>query len=173
MELLNMQEDPPANCSAGPIDWRWFISLERHNFRTRKVFFLCFHRSFLEGRFSPYEGGVFFLEIQFPAWLSIQTSKLIFFFFFTTKIYHPNINSRGYDCLDITKDNWSPDLTVSRCKNPFFHFLMLQWCWVFCSLLSDPNLLMTHYFQKLLIYTRGTRAQFNKNSREWTQRYAM
>ena len=48
---------------------------------------------------SPYEGGVFFLNIHFPTDYPFKPPKVAF----TTKIYHPNINSNGSICLDILR----------------------------------------------------------------------
>lgn len=67
---------------------------------------------------SPYSGGVFFLAIHFPTDYPFKPPKVNF----TTRIYHPNINSNGSICLDILRDQWSPALTISKGEElqPFF-----------------------------------------------------
>lgn len=62
---------------------------------------------------SPYSGGVFFLAIHFPTDYPFKPPKVNF----TTRIYHPNINSNGSICLDILRDQWSPALTISKGKS--------------------------------------------------------
>ena len=62
---------------------------------------------------SPFQGGVFFLNIQFPTDYPFKPPK----FAFKTQIYHPNINSQGSICLDILRSQWSPALTVGKVKN--------------------------------------------------------
>lgn len=59
---------------------------------------------------SPYQGGVFFLTIHFPTDYPFKPPKVAF----TTRIYHPNINSNGSICLDILRAQWSPALTISK-----------------------------------------------------------
>jgi hypothetical protein len=61
---------------------------------------------------SPFQGGVFFLAIHFPTDYPFKPPKVNF----TTRIYHPNINSNGSICLDILRDQWSPALTISKGK---------------------------------------------------------
>ena len=61
---------------------------------------------------SPYEGGVFFLDIHFTPEYPFKPPKVTF----RTRIYHCNVNSQGVICLDILKDNWSPALTISKVR---------------------------------------------------------
>ena len=93
-ELLDLQKDPPANCSAGPVEndqFHWQATIVGPDD-------------------SPYSGGVCFLNIHFPTDYPFRPPKVNF----TTKIYHPNINANGSICLDILKDQWSPALTISK-----------------------------------------------------------
>jgi len=93
-ELLEIQRDPPANCSAGPEGddlYEWQASI-------------------MGPRDSPYQGGVFWLKIHFPKDYPFKPPKVMFL----TKIYHQNISSSGAICIDILKDNWSPALTISK-----------------------------------------------------------
>jgi ubiquitin-conjugating enzyme E2 D/E len=106
-EYKDFQKDPPSNCSAGPDNdniYKW--------------------KAFINGpKDSPYEGGLFELEMTFTNRYPFKPPKVVFI----TKIYHMNINGSGQICLDILKDNWSPALTISK--------LLLS----ICSLLTDPN----------------------------------
>ncbi|KAF5460920.1 hypothetical protein F2P56_020755 [Juglans regia] len=72
---------------------------------------------------SPYEGGVFKLELFLPEEYPMAAPKVRFL----TKIYHPNIDKLGRICLDILKDKWSPALQIRTV------LLSIQ------ALLSAPN----------------------------------
>ncbi|XP_068714263.1 ubiquitin-conjugating enzyme E2 N-like [Montipora capricornis] len=72
---------------------------------------------------SPYENGVFNLELFLPEEYPMAAPKVRFM----TKIYHPNIDKLGRICLDILKDKWSPALQIRTV------LLSIQ------ALLSAPN----------------------------------
>ena len=59
---------------------------------------------------SPYQGGVFFLTIHFSADYPFKPPRVAF----TTRVYHPNINSDGEISLDILHSKWIPALTISK-----------------------------------------------------------
>merc|ERR1711881_454885 len=132
--------DPPANCSAGPVGddlFHWQATI-------------------MGPAESPYSGGVYFLNIHFPADYPFKPPKLQF----TTGIYHPNINANGAICLDILKDQWSPALTISKV------LLSLS------SLLTDPNPddpLVPEIAEQL----KSNKNKHDANAREWTKKYAM
>jgi len=138
-ELQELQKDPPANCSAGPegddiYSWEGVI---------------------MGPSDSPYAGGVFRLKIKFPVDYPFKCPNVVF----TTKIYHPNINTGGIICLDILKTNWSPALTISK--------VLLS----VCSMLTDPNP-DDPLMPEIAALYKTNRPKYEANAREWTVHYA-
>ena len=94
-ELRDLNEDPPSNCCAGP-----------------KFDYEMYHweACIIGPDDTPYQGGVFFLNIHFPTDYPRIPPKCTFI----TRIYHPNINSNCSISLNILEDDWSPCLTISK-----------------------------------------------------------
>ncbi len=105
---------------------------------------------------SPYAGGVFYLNIHFPTDYPYKPPKCNF----TTRIYHPNINSNGQISLNILYDEWTPALTISK--------VLLS----ISSLLTDPNPEM-HMVPEIAHIFNKNRPLFEANAREWTLKYAI
>lgn len=139
-ELTDLQRDPPANCSAGPSG--------SDMFRWEGVI--------MGPSDSPYTGGVFKLDIQFPVDYPFKPPKIQF----TTKIYHPNVNPTGLICLDILKQQWSPALTISK--------VLLS----ITSLLTDPNP-DDPFVPEIAQLYKSNKAAYESKAREFTLRYAM
>ena len=138
-ELTDLRVDPPTNCSAGPIGddmFRW-------------------EGVIMGPADSPYAGGVFKLNIQFPVDYPFKSPHLQF----TTKIYHPNINAAGLICLDILKGQWSPALTISK--------VLLS----ITSLLTDPNPNDPLDPAAAQLY-KTDRAAYDEKARYWTLKFA-
>lgn len=139
-ELNDVTKTPPEGCSCGPVgedlfDWEGAIVAPSD---------------------SPYAGGIFHLRIQFPTDYPFKAPKV----YFTTKIYHPNINSAGGICLDILKDQWSPALSVSK--------VLLS----ILSLLTDPNP-DDPLVPDIAREYKYDRVAYDQKAREWTMKYAM
>jgi ubiquitin-protein ligase len=141
-EMQEMINQPPSNCSAGPVDpdrnlFKWYATI-------------------IGPEGSPYQGGIFSLDITFPADYPFKAPKVTF----KTKIYHCNINASGGICLDILKDQWSPALTIGK--------VLLS----ICSLMDDANPndpLMPEIAEQL----RNDKANHDEIARTWTRVYAM
>ena len=168
-ELQELGRDPPANCSAGPVGddlFHWQATI-------------------MGPDDSPYSGGVFFLDIHFPADYPFKPPKVSF----TTRIYHCNINSNGGICLDILKDQWSPALTISKVwkalsemhctyasmtcgtcmpiSESALHCFLVHWIAFHCTALSCCKLCYTLYNHLSELRDEGSHRSFPISHDSW------
>jgi len=138
-ELEELNLTPPTNCSAGLISddiYKWQATI-------------------IGPEDSPYSGGIFALNIEFPIDYPFKPPRIMF----KTPIYHCNINTNGSICLDILKDKWSPALTISKALLSI------------CSMMDDPNPndpLMPEIAELL----RKNKNLHDQNAREMTLKHA-
>jgi ubiquitin-conjugating enzyme E2 N len=104
---------------------------------------------------SPYEGGIFKLELFLTEEYPMASPKVRFL----TKIYHPNIDRLGRICLDILKDKWSPALQMRTV------LLSIQ------ALLSAPNPDDPLANDVAECWKTDEKSAIN-TAREWTKHYA-
>ncbi|XP_017044004.1 ubiquitin-conjugating enzyme E2 N [Drosophila ficusphila] len=105
---------------------------------------------------SPFEGGIFKLELFLPEDYPMKAPKVRFL----TKIYHPNIDNLGRICLDVLKDKWSPALQIRTV------LLSIQ------ALLSAPNP-DDPLANDVAEIWKDNEAQAIRNARKWTLKYAV
>ena len=145
-ELVDFNKDPPINCSAGPVN---------------DSDLLHWQATIMGPGGSPYQGGVFFLDIEISTDYPFKPPRCIM----KTKIYHPNIRADVRICccaLDILGNQWSPALNISK--------VLLS----ISSLLSDPDpdsCCGRGNYEAFVLYKRD-RDKFNEKAKEWTKKYA-
>ena len=139
-ELIDFNRDPPADCTAGPFDdcdiQHWQATI-------------------MGPDDSPYKGGVFFLDIQFPGDYPFKPPRVRF----ETRIYNPNIHRKGGICLDILNDSWRPHFTIRK--------VLLE----IRALMMDPEYYDSVEPEIAEIF-RTNKAKFEEIAKEWTKRYA-
>ncbi|RIA84605.1 ubiquitin-conjugating enzyme E2 [Glomus cerebriforme] len=138
-ELYDLKRDPPSNMTAAPIEddiFHWQATIYGPSG-------------------SPYEGGIFFLDVHLPTDYPFKPPKVIF----KTKVYHPNINRNRSISMDILSDQWSPAFTISK-------VLLL-----ICLFLTDPDPENPLVPAIAHVY-KTNRAQYDATAWEWTCKYA-
>ncbi|XP_068099854.1 ubiquitin-conjugating enzyme E2 T [Hyperolius riggenbachi] len=143
-ELLLLSTEPPAGVSC------WQAGERTDELRAQVV----------GAAGSPYEGGVFSLEVTVPERYPFEPPRLRFL----TPIYHPNIDSAGRICLDILKlppgGAWRPALSLSSVLTS------VQ------LLMSEPNPedpLMADIAQEY----KYEPTAYSATARSWTQKHAV
>ncbi|KAJ4986108.1 pfs domain-containing protein [Stagonosporopsis vannaccii] len=139
-ELQGLCIDPPPGISAGPIDdnllkWQGLI---------------------MGPSDSPFSGGVFFLDIQFPLTYPWYPPRITF----ETRIFHPNINAAGVISVDmLSRRGWGPHWTIGK--------VLLA----ICSMLPDPLLDKPFNTEVAHLYLTD-RPRYEAKARDFTRRYA-
>ncbi|KAI9483155.1 MAG: hypothetical protein EXX96DRAFT_131957 [Benjaminiella poitrasii] len=105
---------------------------------------------------TPYEGGIFLLDIQLNSNHPFKPPKIKFI----TKVYHPNVSSQtGAICLDVLNANWSPAMTLR------ITLMSIQ------ALLESPDASSPQDYQVAKVYTND-KPGFTEEAKIWTKTYS-
>ncbi|PPS16723.1 hypothetical protein GOBAR_AA03856 [Gossypium barbadense] len=205
-EMSELNADPPPHCSAAPKGdnlFHWVATIigppgERLGYlydsgreKINSAILISSLLFIFLG--TPYQGGIFFLDITFPSDYPFQPPKRvlvgtqgsdIYKVIFKTCIYHCNIDAAGNLSLDILKDSWSPALTISKVltairsifSNPdpcrqckvcrmSYAVIMLK-IWLFFLMTDSP---LTSGVARLYL---ADKAKHDEIASEWTLRFA-
>ena len=142
-EVERLRNDPPHGVSCWPKEGR----------------IDCLEAKLVGSKDTPYEGGIFKLEIKIPERYPFEPPQVQFL----TKIYHPNIDTAGRICLDVLKSppqgSWKPAHNISTVLTS------IQ------LLVSEPNPddgLMADISHEY----KHNRPRFVEKAKEWVQMYA-
>lgn len=140
VETQGLAKDPPPGSEVYPDERN-----ERH-----------FHIKMMGPKGSPYEGGIFELELFLPEGYPMKPPIVRFL----TRIFHPNIDNVGRICLDILKKQWSPALQIRTV------LLSIQ------ALLSSPNMDDPLSNDVAKVWQMNAEKACNM-AKQWTRIYAM
>ncbi|XP_050278064.1 constitutive photomorphogenesis protein 10 isoform X2 [Quercus robur] len=138
-EMSELNMDPPPDCSAGPKGdnlYHWVATV-------------------IGPQGTPYEGGIYFLDITFPSDYPFKPPKVVF----KTRIYHCNVDTAGNLIIDILNDSWSPALTITKV------LLAIR------SIFTNPNPYKPLIPGIARLYL-ADREKYDELAAEWTRRFA-
>ncbi|XP_078173272.1 ubiquitin-conjugating enzyme family protein isoform X1 [Carex rostrata] len=139
-EMVDLNANPPRECSAGPKNdnlYHWIATI-------------------LGPTGTPYEGGVYFLDIIFPCDYPFNPPTVSF----KTRIYHCNVDSAGKLSLGILKEGWSPATTISK--------LLLA----IRSIIINPDPCINPLMPNIARLYLTDKAKHDEIAAEWTMRFA-